>query len=174
MGFSRIILKEDRSLSAAETHEVICAEVERRFHQKGTCMPPLWILATETSLIWLETAWESDSEKYGMANRLRTLLKLSNCKHYAFACEVWVAMVRENDPDAAVYAENGEVPAHLMPRNRPDREDKVMIVTQARDGAALTTDYLVTERHGIGPNFLGPRVDEVHGFSKGAMWNLFE
>lgn len=154
-------------------HDMACAYVEEQFGRKGE-ITPTWIVAAQSSIAFIETEFDDpDLSKDRAVYVMRETVKRYDCQAYSFMSEVWSASFKSDEehkqwtshPD---YEGVSSLPPHL-------RDDKVMIVSHARDGSRLMSTYLVTIRApGRGLNFLGPRVDEDYKGMSGRMSSLFD
>lgn len=147
--------------------DMACAHAEEMFSRYGECKPT-WILNITDRLIWIETLWRDDEEKYEHSNRIGFMLQALQGYAYTFISEAWIA---KQMPD-----ENGNFPEETVkPSERPEneRESVLIVLTQTREGQQLMTRYLVNE-HRRGPNTLSIRVDEdMDGEFMGDMTDLF-
>lgn len=157
-------------------HESAIAYAIERFNGKEGRVPPTWVVAAVRSRIWMVTDWESTADKDFSVWAVKRLLDSAKASHYAFTTEAFVAATEGLGPDEtkALIEHADEHGVGSLPKKF--RDDVLLVSSFGRDGAALQTRFLVTERP-RGPNLLGPRVDEdlseAGGFS-GRMWNLFE
>lgn len=156
-------------------HDMVCTAMEERFGLKGG-VEPMWVVACGPSVGWLVTPFEAPGDKRLATMMIRDMLALTGAQAYSFVSECFVASLGENMTKAerqkwlTFCNENGvsALPASM-------REDALMVMSHGRDGHASVSRYLVTDRHGKGPNLLGPRVDEDpegDGMA-GPMFNLF-
>ncbi len=153
-------------MTTSEMHDAACAYVEEQFARYGQCFPT-WLLNVAGRVIWIETIWRTDEEKYAYVDRMAFMLQGLSGHAYTTISEAWVAVSK---PD-----KDGKFTDKRMPSERPknERDDIAMIVTQPRMGKSLHSRYLVTIRdHGL--NFLGPRIDEDHYRVTGNMMTLFD
>lgn len=157
----------------AALHEMACGWAEQQFKLKGEA-PAMWLVANGSTVVWIDTPWEDNVEKQASTLLIRMMLEKSKAQAYSFVTEVFVGAFgnlsdEENMRWLAFANKHGvsALPEHL-------REDGLMIMSHDRDGGLSVSKYLVTLRHGKGPNFLGPRQDETpDGGFAGPMFNLF-
>lgn len=144
---------ELKTVQFDQLHDIACAHGEEQFARYGEC-PPMWILNLGNKLVWIESKYSDDREKYGTTRLIAKMLQMLECKSYSMIVEAWVA-VETAGPD-------GKMPDNpVLPSDRPknERDDVLLVTSESRGGENRYTRYLVTERK---PrlNFLGPRVDE--------------
>ena len=144
-------------------HETAIRFAEEEFARKGEA-PFMWLLGCGSRIVWVETPWENDNEKYASVRAIRRMIDGLQCDCYAHMSEAWVAT-------GALLPKDED---YVQPSQRPkdERDDVLFVASRDRKGESMFTRYLVTiRRHGL--NFLGPRIDEDHGFAGGIMGNLF-
>lgn len=125
-------------------HELACHHVEQKFKSMGE-IPPTWLIACESDVLWVETPWDDDNEKVIALHAFRELMKELKVHCYAQISE---------EPDKY-------------------RDDIVQVFSFDKTGNYSGSRYKVTVRRQA-INFLGPRVDiEETGF-EGRMWNLLQ
>lgn len=157
-------------------HEMACGFAEERFSLKGG-MDSHWLVAAGSNVAWIETPFETPADKHPATVAIRVLLHTLKAQAYSFVSECWAAAFGPEMSDEerkhwlAFTDEHGvnALPEHLC-------DDALMVVSIDRDGGTSMTRYLVTLRHGKGPNFLGPRQDDdgMTGIMSGRMFNLFK
>jgi hypothetical protein len=137
-------------LTLADLHEKMVAFGEDQFARKGAA-PFLWLIWDGAHLLWIDTPWEDEEEKYLSVSFIKRLMQVCGARMYSFMSEAWEAKVT-----ASEVASHGNRRASEI----PGREDILMIHSHHIDGSYLGTRYKVTIRRPQGPNFLGPRDDQ--------------
>lgn len=150
-------------LTIEDLHERMVAFGENCFSLKGAA-PFIWAIWDGNYLLWVETPWEDEDEKYLSVAFIKRLMGVADAKMYSFMHEAWAKTVSA-----------GEMRGNRQVKDMPGREDVLMIHTHSIDGGFLGTRFKVTIRES-GPNFLGVRDDEsLKGMknAEGTMFNLF-
>lgn len=149
------------SVSRQDLHELAVAYGMEEFDRKGEC-PPTWIVASRGNLAWFETPWTDMQQEIMLTECMRRLMAELPAHAYAFISEAFIAKVPEEDINVSLV----DLPA-------TERDDVLLVTSFDRAGGFDLSRFLVTVRRPIGPNFLGPRVDEDYSIGEIAMWNLF-
>jgi len=153
-------------LTLRDLHEKMVAFGEDIFGRKGEA-PSLWLIWDGAHLMWVETLWEDEEEKYLSVAFMKRLMQVCHAKMYSFMSEAWAVSLTSEE-----FASRGNRQVCEM----PGREDVLMIHSHHIDGSYLSSRYKVTIRQPKGPNFLGPRDDETYRAAtnvSGDMFNLF-
>lgn len=146
-------------------HELAVAYSMEQFDLKGRC-PPTWIIAAGHNVAWFVTDWEDERQKVMYTGCMAALMAQVSASAYSMVTEAWIAMVRgKSEEEIASIGSLADLPDN-------EREDVLLVSTFDRAGDFDLTRFLVTIRRPIGPNFLGPRVDEEVGDFRGRMCNL--
>jgi len=159
-------------LSREALHERMVAFAEAEFDRRGQC-PFIWAIYDGERIVWIETPWANEAEKYASVRLVRTFIRENGARAYSQAVEAWVSMYnvkKDGKPEDDGF---------VMPSQRPEneRDDVLLISTYHRRGAWQATRYKVTVRK-QGYNFLGPRDDQTFAPGEGVelqglMFNLF-
>jgi hypothetical protein len=165
---------------ATMLHEMACEITEKMFVEHGE-MPPLWVIATGTRILTLSTPWDGQAEKIASQQLVRCLLEALGAQAYAFACEVWTAMVRKKGDSAeaeVIYkAKMAWIDEHGVAALPPEeREEIVYVTSQGREkGVTRLSRYLINAKRRRKTPWLGPRIDEdmEGGHTEGRMFDLF-
>jgi hypothetical protein len=167
MAAPRLIKTDDlsRPIRRDDLHELTVALAIELFGLKGG-VPPMWAIACDNRLYWVETPWENDREKRASFAGIADSMKTFRAHAYSSIVEAWATVVPKDRPELLDVAPSD--------RDPKERDDILLISTFDRDGAFKVTRFLVTVRK-RGPNLLGPRDDETFAdqdVMQGRMWNL--
>jgi hypothetical protein len=155
------------AIGRADLHELVVAYGMEQFALKGRC-PPTWIIAAGPNIAWFVTDWANEREKALNTGCMRLLMEEVNASSYSLITEAYIANVRgKSEEEIEQIASLADLPSN-------ERDDVLFVTTFDRAGGYNITRFLVTIRQPVGPNFLGPRVDEDEeiGGMQGRMWNL--
>jgi len=121
---------------------------------------PTWLIQAKDRTTVVGTPWDGDDEKRIMLFAIRMMLKKEKAQSYSFMSEAWMATEGANHPTG------------LMPRDREDRREVVMVNAYDRLGfGAMRTYEMKRNDKGVVTDLL---MDEpVEGFS-GRLANLFK
>lgn len=149
-------------------HELAVGYATEQFDRKGECMPT-WLIAAGGRIAWFESVWEDEQHKLLHVECMRALMAATSADFYAFITEAYIAKVEAKSEEELADISLADLP-------KSERDDALLITTFDRAGGFDLTRFLVTIRRPIGPNFLGPRVDEDSslGSMEGRMWNLLQ
>src|SRR5688572_25376702 len=70
-------------------HEAACRHVEELFARKGE-VNPTWILATGSTVLWIETPWEDDQEKAYTIQKMKLIMSIMKVHCYCSISEAWI------------------------------------------------------------------------------------
>jgi hypothetical protein len=136
------------------------------FNHAGGELQPMWVLYAENGeVIPVVTRWENDNDKVAAVEFIKKLIKERNVIRFGFMSEVWVAY------------EDKDEPSGIMPSERPDRKEAIMVIVEDHDGFAEFGSMEITRDSDGSPVLgqyekkAGPGVD---GVITGRFFNLFE
>jgi hypothetical protein len=172
---AKVILRQSTNIDGEATmpvlHEMACAFAEEEFKLKGG-VPFMWLMGAEDHVLWIETRWDSQVEKELMTRLIGATMQHFWITAYAFISEAWVTSSHIY-PEAEKEKLTKRASRGLEHFPEQYRDDICMISSFNKDGDARMTQYKVTVRQPLGPNFLGPRIDlELDQHMEGRMWNL--
>lgn len=158
-------------------HDMACVFAEEQFRLKGQA-PHMWLIAVGPHVIWLETNYANDFEKSLATSVVRDFIQMTEAQAYSSLAEVWTAALTPDKMSKAEIDHWSEFSATHGVRNLPPhlRDDALMVLSFDRAGKASSSHYIVQLRHGKGPDYLGPRIDDADSEATkwtGRMGNMF-
>jgi len=161
----------DKIPSLPEFHMVGTQWIENEFELRGT-IPPLWILRSGVSLIFIATPWQDAREKDIYTETIKGLMVATLCDAYCVASESWVTAVHSEEELAEADAIDT---LERLPANR--RDSMLLQMTHGRKSTDfIGTAWLINEARGNLRQTLGVRQDEYFrglGGIGGRFSNLF-
>lgn len=152
------------AIGRADLHEMAVAYAMEQFDRWGRC-PPTWAIAAGGNIAWFVTDWDSGPEKVLHSQIMQTMMQELPAHAYAFVTEAYIANTAGKSKEEIARIDD----LRNLPKN--ERDDALLVTTFDRAGGSNMTRFLVTIRQPVGPNFLGPRVDENIPL-EGRMFNL--
>jgi hypothetical protein len=145
--------------------EFLAGFVEQRFKRSRDVEPMFVGIKPNGEHLICPTPWRDEAEKVALLEALRIVFKAAGVVRYGMVSEVWLARYRPEEVPA------GRQPA-VLPRDRQDKAEAVMIAVVEPGRPVLTTTREVIRPWDGGPAHLGPP-DTHEGFT-GRMVELLE
>lgn len=128
-------------------------------------VPPIWYLVNDTEAVAVLTPWQGENDKKISIALLRAMIDKFRFDRYVFFTEIWLANVAPDTPEDL---------AKMMPMNRPDRREAVMIHAFERDNPDSRCEVFdIVRVDQNNPKLVKSDMFKNAGHLEGRMFNLF-